>query len=92
MRKIICDFCKMNPPVEQVLPLNTTTPKGWAEWRVTTGHGGNVSGISKTMCPSCAEERNVTIKPYAAASIGDTILEELYDGIRDIVSDAIGDM
>ena len=95
MRKIICDFCVSESPAdlpnEEVLPMNTNTPKGWVDWRVTTGHGANITGTARSMCPSCCEERNINVKPYSQSTLSDILLEELYDGIRDIVSDNAGD-
>ncbi len=95
MRKAICDFCVSESPAdlpnEEVLPINVSIPKGWLEWRMTTGHGVNATGNSRLMCPLCCETRNIDVKPYSAPTLSDVLLEELYDGIRDICSDAIGD-
>ncbi len=92
MRKAICDFCHTNEPEEAVLPINVTTPKGWLEWKITTGFGAHIRGQSKLMCPLCCESRNIDVKPYSNPTLSDILLDELHDGIRDIVSDEVGDL
>ena len=95
MRKVICDFCVSESPAdprnEEEVMMNTSLPSGWIEWKVLVNGRPLAAGQTKLMCPSCCEERNIVIKPHHQPTLPEAILEELYDGIRDICSDAIGD-
>jgi len=81
-----CDFCAPNPANIAEVPTGLSTPKGWLPFRIVCGVNA-YAGPTRLMCPECATRRNIEIKPHTPLKLADAILEELDDGIRDIVSD-----
>jgi len=88
MREAICDFCPASP-TRDTIPPNCSLPKDWLDFRILAK--GRAVSYERLMCPSCQEERNIESKPHSPSTIADVILVELYDGIRDIASDVMGD-
>ncbi len=85
-----CDFCKGDQVSRKVVPHLGLEPENWLVWRVLVR--GHPTKFDRLMCERCQEERSIVITKYPGPSIGDVVLDEIADGIRDIVQDEVGEV